>query len=51
MGLGLPLVNAIVAAHDGRFRIDSEPGKGTSAYIVLPAHRVRRAGAEASSAA
>ncbi|MFN0023485.1 MAG: response regulator, partial [Parvularculaceae bacterium] len=38
LGLGLPLVNAIVAAHDGRFRIDSEPGKGTSAYIVLPAH-------------
>lgn len=41
LGLGLPLVGAIVASHDGRFQIESAPGKGTSAFIVIPAARVR----------
>ncbi|MDZ7628979.1 MAG: hybrid sensor histidine kinase/response regulator [Parvularculaceae bacterium] len=44
LGLGLPLVSAIVSAHEGRFRLDSEPGKGTSAYIILPPMRVRSPG-------
>ncbi len=50
LGLGLPLVSAIVAAHDGRFRLESAPGKGTSAYIALPAARTRSAGAVAGAA-
>lgn len=41
LGLGLPLVGAIVASHEGRFRLESAPGKGTSAFIVVPAARVR----------
>jgi signal transduction histidine kinase len=48
LGLGLPLVGAIVSSHEGRFRLESEPGKGTSAYIVLPAGRVRAAVAGAA---
>ena len=50
LGLGLPLVGAIVASHEGRFRLDSSPGAGTSAYIVLPAARVRGAGPVAGAA-
>lgn len=50
LGLGLPLVGAIVASHDGRFRLESEPGKGTSAFIVLPASRVRVAAPVAGAA-
>lgn len=43
LGLGLPLVNAIVTAHGGRLKIDSAIGKGTSAFLVLPSSRVRGA--------
>ncbi len=35
-GLGLPLVAAFVAAHGGKFRIDSEKGRGTTVTIDLP---------------
>jgi len=44
LGLGLPLVNAIVSAHGGRFKIESEEGRGASAFIILPKERVMRAG-------
>ncbi|MEZ5921464.1 MAG: hybrid sensor histidine kinase/response regulator [Parvularculaceae bacterium] len=44
LGLGLPLVNAIVSAHGGRFKIESEEGRGASAFIILPRKRVMRAG-------
>jgi signal transduction histidine kinase len=50
LGLGLPLVSAIVASHDGRFRLESAPGKGTSAYIALPAARIRSSGPVAGAA-
>lgn len=40
-GLGLPLVKALMEAHGGRFELSSEPGRGTRARCVLPAHRVR----------
>jgi PAS domain S-box-containing protein len=39
-GLGLPLVNAFVEMHDGTLTLQSVPGGGTTAYIVLPAARV-----------
>lgn len=42
LGLGLPLVNAIITAHGGRLKLDSQPGKGASAYLVLPPARVRK---------
>lgn len=36
-GLGLPLVQKIVLAHDGDIAIDSHPGRGTRASLSLPA--------------
>ena len=38
-GLGLWICRQIVAAHDGRIRVDSAPGAGTRIEIRLPAHR------------
>jgi signal transduction histidine kinase/DNA-binding response OmpR family regulator len=35
-GLGLPICRAIVARHEGRIWIDSEPGKGTTVSLFLP---------------
>jgi signal transduction histidine kinase len=51
LGLGLPLVNAIITAHGGRLKLDSEPGKGASAYLVLPSARVRRVASAVAGAA
>lgn len=36
-GLGLPLVNKMVILHGGVFRLFSRPGRGTIAFICLPA--------------
>ena len=36
-GLGLPLVKALVELQGGRFMLDSTPGVGTTASVVLPA--------------
>lgn len=35
-GLGLSLVARIVAAHNGRLQVDSEPGRGTTISVELP---------------
>jgi two-component system cell cycle sensor histidine kinase PleC len=36
-GLGLALVRGLAELHGGRAWLESEPGKGCSAYVVLPA--------------
>lgn len=35
-GLGLSIVKAVVEAHGGRVRLESEPGNGTTVIISLP---------------
>jgi two-component system sensor histidine kinase HydH len=35
-GLGLPIVQKIIEAHKGKILLSSEPGKGTTATILLP---------------
>lgn len=35
-GLGLPIVLRIIKAHNGKFILDSEEGKGFKAIIILP---------------
>lgn len=39
-GLGLTLVDSLVKMHEGRFELLSRKGVGTTATIVIPAHRV-----------
>jgi signal transduction histidine kinase len=41
LGLGVPLVQAIAAAHGATFKLDSAPGQGVKALFVLPAARVK----------
>jgi two-component system cell cycle sensor histidine kinase PleC len=47
-GLGLPIVQSLVALHGGQFRLRSELRKGTEAIVWLPPSR--RMGAEAGQA-
>jgi signal transduction histidine kinase len=37
IGLGLALCYHVIKAHRGRIEIESEPGKGTTFFVVLPA--------------
>ena len=36
LGLGLSLVKAIAAAHQGRVAVESVPGRGSSFLLILP---------------
>lgn len=35
-GMGLPLVRQIMSEHLGEIKVESEPGKGTTFYLVFP---------------
>jgi len=36
-GLGLAIVHRIVGAHEGAIKVESQPGRGTSFHVYLPA--------------
>jgi two-component system cell cycle sensor histidine kinase PleC len=40
-GLGLAIVNSLIALHDGHLRLDSKPGEGTTATLVFPPERTK----------
>jgi len=39
-GLGLPLTKSLVEIHDGRLKLDSKEGVGTTVTVILPKERV-----------
>ncbi len=41
-GLGLPIVQRIIAEHGGEIMLESAKGSGTTVILSLPAHRERR---------
>jgi signal transduction histidine kinase len=41
-GLGLPIAKCLIEAHGGSLSIRSEPGRGTTVSVVLPAERIRK---------
>jgi signal transduction histidine kinase len=41
-GLGLSIAQSIAAQHGGALEINSEPGQGTTATLVLPAARINQ---------
>ncbi|MBI2954453.1 MAG: HAMP domain-containing histidine kinase [Chloroflexi bacterium] len=43
-GLGLAIVKALVDAHGGSIRVDSEPGRGTTFSVTLPFRTVEKQG-------
>ncbi|WP_370545395.1 ATP-binding protein [Caulobacter sp. 17J80-11] len=38
-GLGLALTKSLVELHQGRLELESEPGRGTTAHVILPVNR------------
>ena len=51
LGLGLPLVQAISAAHGAKFKLESSQPGGTRALLALPAARVQSKPAQSASSA
>jgi two-component system cell cycle sensor histidine kinase PleC len=47
-GLGLPIAKALVELHGGELRIVSQPGRGTTATVILPRSRVSTPAARAA---
>jgi signal transduction histidine kinase len=47
-GLGLTLVNSMIAMHGGRFHLESEVGSGTTAVLRFPPQRVGSVSSRAS---
>ena len=47
-GMGLSIAQAIIAAHNGTIRLESSPGRGTTAIVRLP---IEEAGAGAAATA
>lgn len=45
LGLGLPIVKAIVDAHDGKISVRSQPGSGTEVTVLIPAAETQSAAA------
>ena len=45
-GLGLPICQRIVEAHDGYIEVKSEVGKGTSFFVNLPVRQLQKESAE-----
>jgi signal transduction histidine kinase len=39
-GLGLPIAKSLIELHGGTLTLESQPGRGTKAVILLPAERV-----------
>ncbi|WP_417454533.1 sensor histidine kinase [Kiloniella sp.] len=39
-GLGLSIVKALIANHDGQFKLESKPDKGTVVTVTFPAERI-----------
>jgi two-component system cell cycle sensor histidine kinase PleC len=50
-GLGLALTKSLVELHQGTFRMESQPGAGTTVSFVLPLHRPAEARGAATAAA
>jgi signal transduction histidine kinase len=48
-GLGLALVKAMAELHGGHLRLDSTPGAGTTAFVILPLTRLRSESATAAA--